>query len=150
MARIAKAFWANIVRNSPDLANLDLIDHTIRSERDLQVAVFAECERRARTDSRYDLIFAIPNGGHRHRAVAAKLKGEGVKAGVPDIFIAVPSDGYHGFFIELKYGKNRPSAAQQAWLDALAGMGYRVAVIHDSVADVMDQIEEYLKGAPPP
>ena len=36
------------------------------------------------------LLFAIPMGGHRHIAVAAKLKAEGVKAGVPDIFFALP------------------------------------------------------------
>ena len=34
----------------------------------------------------YNLIFAIPNGGQRHKAVAAKLKAEGVKSGVPDLF----------------------------------------------------------------
>ena len=33
------------------------------------------------------LYFAIPNGGHRHPAVAAKLKAEGATPGVPDLFI---------------------------------------------------------------
>lgn len=34
---------------------------------------------------------AIPNGGHRHVAVARKLKAEGVKAGVPDVVLFKPS-----------------------------------------------------------
>lgn len=33
------------------------------------------------------LIFAIPNGGHRAPAVAAKMKAEGALAGVPDLFV---------------------------------------------------------------
>ena len=33
------------------------------------------------------LIFAIPNGGARHPAVAAKLKATGVVKGIPDLFI---------------------------------------------------------------
>lgn len=33
------------------------------------------------------LIFAIPNGGHRHIAVADKLKAEGVVTGIPDLYI---------------------------------------------------------------
>ena len=31
------------------------------------------------------LLHAIPNGGHRHKATAARLKAEGVKRGVPDL-----------------------------------------------------------------
>ena len=42
------------------------------------------------------LLFAVPNGGHRHRAVAARLKDEGVKAGVPDLFLPVPRGAFHG------------------------------------------------------
>jgi hypothetical protein len=35
------------------------------------------------------LMFAIPNGGLRHKAEANKLKSEGVKAGVPDIMLPI-------------------------------------------------------------
>lgn len=43
------------------------------------------------------LIFAIPNGGKRGAATAARLKVEGVVAGVPDLF--VPE---HLLWIEMK------------------------------------------------
>ena len=32
-------------------------------------------------------IFAIPNGGHRNLATAARLKAEGVSPGVPDLYV---------------------------------------------------------------
>ncbi len=39
------------------------------------------------------LLYAIPNGGDRHKAVAAKLSAEGVKSGVPDLCLPVPRLG---------------------------------------------------------
>ena len=33
------------------------------------------------------LIYHVPNGGHRHKLVASKLKEQGVKAGVPDLVL---------------------------------------------------------------
>ena len=39
------------------------------------------------------LLYAIPNGGHRHKAVAARMKAEGVKAGVPDLCLPVARGG---------------------------------------------------------
>src|SRR5690554_620263 len=47
-------------------------------------------------------LFAIPNGGHRSKRTAALLKLTGVKRGVPDIFLPLPRNGYHGLWIELK------------------------------------------------
>ena len=51
-------------------------------------------------------LFAVPNGGHRHAVTAMKLKNEGVKPGVFDLFLPTPRGGYHGLFIEMKFGKN--------------------------------------------
>jgi hypothetical protein len=72
------------------------------------------------------LIFAIPNGGLRNIKVAMKLKAEGVKAGVLDICIPEPHNGYHGLFIEMKHSKGaNPTDLQQAWIDALNARGYK-------------------------
>jgi hypothetical protein len=59
----------------------------VGNEHEEQVALF---EWAAWNSSKYkelELMFAIPNGGQRHVVVARKLKDEGVKAGVPDIFL---------------------------------------------------------------
>ena len=75
------------------------------------------------------LLFAIPNGGHRHIAVAAKMKAEGVRAGVPDLFLAVPKGAYTGLFIELKKVKGGVvSDSQREALMLLSARGYAVAV----------------------
>lgn len=84
-------------------------------------------------DAAYPLLrgrlFAIPNGGQRNKVVAAKLKAEGVRSGVPDLFLPVPrrtSSGIFlaGLFIELKAGKNKPTPAQLDWLGWLGREGY--------------------------
>ena len=62
------------------------------------------------------IAYAVPNGGLRSRRVAARLKGTGVKAGIPDIAIV-----YRGksFFVELKAGRGIQSAAQREMADKL-------------------------------
>lgn len=74
------------------------------------------------------LLFHIPNEGVRTKANGARLKAEGLRAGVPDIMLPVARGAYHGLFIELKAGKNRPSDAQERWLAALGGQGYMAVV----------------------
>lgn len=74
------------------------------------------------------LLFAIPNGGLRARATAARLQAEGVKRGIPDLFLPIPRGGYHGFWIELKYGANKTTPQQDAWLNLLKAEGYAVDV----------------------
>jgi hypothetical protein len=73
-------------------------------------------------------MYAIPNGGHRHKATAAKLKAEGVRAGVPDICLPFPAHGYHGLYIEMKVGKNKPTPSQIDYMTWLTGCGYLALV----------------------
>ncbi len=94
----------------------------------------------------YNLIFAIPNGGLRRKAVAGKLKAEGVKAGVPDLFLPVPRKGFHGLFIELKIGKNKPTKLQLEKFEELTNQGYLVVLCY-GWQSAMEAIENYLTEA---
>lgn len=90
------------------------------------------------------MLFAIPNGGDRHPAVAQKLKAEGVTKGVPDLCLPVPRGGFHGLWIELKRQKGgRVSPEQKAWLDALASQGYMTVVAKGAV-DAFDALRTYV------
>ncbi len=91
-----------------------------------------------------DLMFHIPNGGSRNKLEAANLKRQGVKAGVPDLFLPVSRGGYHGLFIELKYGKNKPTEKQTEWLKSLNEQGYVVAVCY-GCNEASKKILKYLK-----
>jgi hypothetical protein len=89
-------------------------------------------------------MFAIPNGGWRHKTTAAKLKAEGVKAGVPDIFLAWPSQGYNGLFIEMKrMAGSSLSDNQKIWGERLFAAGYQVRVCK-GFEEAKQAIEEYL------
>ena len=91
----------------------------------------------------------IPNGGHRHKAVAGKLKAQGVKPGVPDNFIFDrPQNGasvhvyVRGVAIELKRPRadgwtldaaarrtcSSVSKDQRAWIAGLIRAGWLVEV----------------------
>ena len=88
-------------------------------------------------------MFAIPNGGLRNKATAARMKQEGVKAGVWDIFLPIPSQGYNGLFIEMKYGKNRLTDEQKDFGDYVSGQGYCTAVAY-SAEEAIEIIDDYL------
>ena len=51
------------------------------------------------------LLFAIPNGGRRDAVTGARLKAEGVRAGAPDMFLAVPRKNAPGLFWSSKNKK---------------------------------------------
>lgn len=90
------------------------------SEHDEQVKLF----RLANLYPELKYMFAIPNGGLRSKATAGKLKAEGVKSGVPDIFLPLAKRGYNGMFIEMKVNRNKPTENQNDWIEALAKAGY--------------------------
>lgn len=108
------------------------------SEHQVQASFIQQVDWMANIDPRYLNLFAIPNGGHRHVAVAAKLKREGVRPGVPDLFWALPSGRWHGLFLEMKWGSGRPSKSQLEWAERLksAGYGWELCYSVEGAADV--------------
>jgi len=90
-------------------------------------------------------MFAIPNGGLRDKRNAANLKREGVKAGVSDIFLPVPSGEFHGLFIELKWGKNKPTQNQLEFIKYATGQGYKCVIAY-SAEEALSAIDEYLEA----
>lgn len=82
--------------------------------------------------------FAIPNGGNRNIVTAKKLKDEGVKPGVPDMFFPGLK-----LFIEMKRTNGgRLSKDQLLWSERLNKCGYHVAVCKGA-AEAVKVIEGY-------
>lgn len=90
-----------------------------------QMALFCWVHQHVATTPELNLLFAIPNGGARNPATAAKLKATGTKKGVSDMMLPVARHGKHGLFLELKKLKDgRESSDQIAWGAAVRGEGY--------------------------
>jgi hypothetical protein len=109
-----------------------------------QVALFAWAEsvRRQYPDLRW--MHSVPNGGVRSPRTAGRMKAEGVRRGVVDVFLDVPKGGYHGLRIELKRPKGGSlTTEQREWIDGYRERGYRAEVCRGWDA-ARELIVEYL------
>lgn len=111
------------------------------SEHAFQSAVIDEARQRAILEPEYSLLVAIPNGQYRK----GQRPEAGLCAGMPDLMFCVQRGGHGALFIELKVKDNKPSAAQREIHHRLRMAGYQVAVVWDSVDEVIEVIEEYLR-----
>lgn len=91
-----------------------------------------------------EMLYHVPNGGKRDAREAARFKAMGVKPGVPDLCLPVPRGGYCGLYIEMKYGKNKPTDNQIAWMKRLMAQGHKVEICYSGI-EATRVIEEYLK-----
>lgn len=117
------------------------------SEHHIQTEFFKWCKLMS-TQKGYEplkLIFAIPNGGHRNIITAKRLKDEGVRAGVPDIFLPYPCHGFHGLFLETKSEKGKLTFEQGVFLCAVHKLGYATAVCF-STDELREKTSSYLAG----
>ena len=89
------------------------------------------------------LLYAIPNGGHRHPAVAAKLKAEGVIPGPPDLHLPVARGPWHSLYLETKRPGGTQSGAQKEFAWMLLKQGNLVKVC-DSVDKLWAAVSNYL------
>lgn len=89
-------------------------------------------------------LFAVPNGGRRDGITGARLKEEGVLAGVADLILLVPNADYHALLIEMKTPKGRQSESQRAWQRAVTGNDDYLYVVCRSLQEFIREVEEYL------
>jgi hypothetical protein len=121
------------------------------SESAHQTALFAWAALNVGKYPALKFMHAIPNGGERNVRVAAKMKAEGVRAGVLDIFLPVPKAGKHGFYIEMKRSDRRNhkngglSDEQLEFAKFAYEAGYWVTVCY-TWEEARDKIVAYLEG----
>ena len=94
-------------------------------------------------------MFAVPNGGSRHIAEAAKFVATGLRKGVPDIFLPLPiqtewAKMYAGLFIEMKVGKGKTTENQKEWLEYLEKAGYYCKICYSWI-EARETIIKYLE-----
>lgn len=89
-------------------------------------------------------IFAVPNGGRRGMAEAARLKVEGVSAGVPDLYVPA----WH-LWIEMKRVKGgRVDAPQADWHAYLRDIGH-VVIVGKGAEDAKEQVDRFFMASFP-
>jgi len=116
------------------------------TEHELQSHFVQWCELESRTIMELALIFAIPNGSNKSIATAMKFKREGLKSGVPDLFLPVARGKHHGLFIEWKRNdKCKLSETQIDWQSKLSKQGYLVFTVSDTLI-AQTIIKKYLRG----
>lgn len=89
-------------------------------------------------------LFAIPNGGQRSKAVAGKLKASGVKKGIFDLCLPVRRGIYNSLWIEMKHGRNKPTAEQLEFKAFVEGQG-GFCVVCWEWTEAKRMIEDYLR-----
>lgn len=101
-----------------------------------------------------ELIHANPMGEKRDKGTGAKLKAEGAKKGIPDLFLPVATHfvecceqyiGYNGLYIEIKIGKDDLSDVQKWWKERLERQGFDYYVARDMM-ETLNYIKAYLGG----
>lgn len=90
-------------------------------------------------------LFAVPNGGRRDAVTAAKLKAEGVVAGVSDLILLKSNRDYGALLIEMKKRTGRQSESQKAWQNIVCADGEYKYVVCRSFDDFMREVDDFLK-----
>ena len=101
------------------------------------------------------LLFAIPNGGHRNKAAAGKAKAEGATRGVADLFLSIPHERTTrlglvttcGLYIEMETPKGRQSPEQTAFQIKVEALGYQYTICR-SLEEFQITVTEYLSLPP--
>lgn len=114
-------------------------------EHDIQCAFFQMVRLHEERHPVLKMVFAIPNAGAgAQRGQAGKMKAEGVRAGIPDIFCAVPVGIDSGWWCEFKRPKAKLRPEQKEMGEQLLVRGYSVCICY-SAEEAWLRLRDYLK-----
>ena len=89
-----------------------------------------------------NMLHCSLNGVKLSGTQAKIAKGQGMLSGVPDLFLPVPKNGYHGLFIEMKSEKGRVTENQHWFLTNAESVGYKTVICY-SAKEAISAIEAY-------
>lgn len=118
------------VRGGPRAAAAGV--RVLPTEQDEQRALFQWAEFQRCKYPALTYLFAIPNAGAgASRGQAGKMKAEGAKPGVSDVFLPAPVGSFHGAWCELKALDGKVSKPQVDWLFTMRAEGYAVCLAYE-------------------
>ena len=89
------------------------------------------------------LLFAVPNGGSRHKIEAKNMKRQGVKPGVSDVILLIPKKGFASLLMEFKTQSGRQSDEQKEFQRQAEMCGSKYVIVR-SVKDALSAMKDYL------
>lgn len=90
-------------------------------------------------------LFAVPNGARRDAVTGARLKAEGVLAGVSDLILLKSNKFYGALLIEMKTPAGRQSPAQREWERKIESGGEYLYMVVRSLDEFIDVTDSYLR-----
>jgi hypothetical protein len=87
------------------------------------------------------LLVHVPNGINSGVKSGMRLKGLGLRSGVPDLVLFLPKHGHHGLFVEMKSKTGVVSPNQRFYLELLQDQGYscHVAKGFEAAKSIIEQ-----------
>ncbi len=92
---------------------------------------------------KYRLLLVHHYNNPRNAIQGAKLKGLGLKKGIPDLVLYLPNKTSHGLFIEMKNEKGRLQPQQLKYSELLPSVGYKWELCR-SLEEFKQIISKYL------
>ena len=89
-----------------------------------------------------EMLHCSLNGVKLSGTQAKIAKGQGMLSGVPDLFLPVPKNGYHGLFIEMKSDKGRVTENQHWFLTNAESLSYKTVICY-SAKEAISAIQAY-------
>jgi len=92
-------------------------------------------------------LFAVPNGSRRDAVTGARLKAEGVLAGVSDLILLKSNKYYGALLVEMKTPRGVQSASQKEWQRRVEADGEYLYCVVRTFGQFVDLVRSYLKMA---